>query len=584
VSDGGEETEPEPAEAEDEDELLRSVALQNAKSIRAARQRAERELVQAKEALEQRTRELSHSLALIRATLESTTDGILVIDSAHRVADYNENFLQMWRIPRASTKAADSAALLAIVWAQFADPSLARQDFQSITSSAAPHTADLIELADGRVFERFSKTQRVGESAVGRVWTFRDVTESRRAEEERQQLLESERAARSASEKMSAIKDQFLATLSHELRTPLNAIIGWAQILRAGTRREGDLPKGLETIERNARVQAQLIDDLLDMSRIISGKVRLDIQPTDPGGVIDAALETVRPAAEAKGIRVEKAIDLSSGMLSVDPNRLQQVVWNLLSNAIKFTPKGGKVQIVLERVNSHVELSVTDTGIGITPDFIPHIFERFRQADATTTRRYGGLGLGLSIVKHLVELHGGSIKVASPGEGMGATFTVSLPLMVVHQGLNGEGRQHPNAHGIIGTERVDIDLSGVTILVVDDEADARDMLERVLAECSARVMTAASAEEALALIRIDPPHVLISDIGMPDVDGYELLKRAHALGQSTQTALPAIALTAFARSEDRTRALRAGFLMHLSKPVHAAELLASVASVTKRFR
>jgi signal transduction histidine kinase/CheY-like chemotaxis protein len=579
VSDSSEEAK----RAGTEDDLLRSVALQNARSILAARQRAERELVQAKEALEQRTRELSHSLALIRATLESTTDGILVIDSANRVADFNENFLQMWRIPRASTDAARSA-LLDVVWAQFPHPEIARHDFQSIMSSALLHTADIVELADGRVFERCSKTQRVGERDVGRVWTFRDVTESRRAEEERQQLLESERAARSASEKMSAIKDQFLATLSHELRTPLNAIVGWAQILRTGNRRESDMQKGLETIERNARVQAQLIDDLLDMSRIVSGKVRLDIQPTDPGTIIDAALETVRPAAEAKEIRFEKAIDLSSGMLSADPNRLQQVIWNLLSNAIKFTPKGGKVQVVLERVNSHVELSVTDTGIGIRPEFLPHVFERFRQADSTTTRRYGGLGLGLSIVKHLVELHGGTVTVTSPGEGKGATFTVSLPLMVVHQNIHHEARQHPKALGAIGAELENVDLSGVTILVVDDEADARDMLERVLAECSARVMTAGSAEEALALIRIEPPQVLISDIGMPDVDGYELLKQANALMQSHPYGLAAIALTAFARSEDRTRALRAGFLMHLSKPVHAAELIASVASVTMRLR
>jgi signal transduction histidine kinase/ActR/RegA family two-component response regulator len=581
VSDGSESDEAKRAGAEDE--LLRSVALQNARSILAARQRAERELVLAKEALEQRTRELSHSLALIRATLESTTDGILVIDSANRVADFNENFLEMWRIPRASAEAAP-AALLDVVWEQFPDPALARHDFQNIMSSAVLHTADIVELADGRVFERSSKTQRVGERDVGRVWTFRDITEARRAEEERQQLLESERAARSASEKMSAIKDQFLATLSHELRTPLNAIVGWAQILLAGNRRESDMQKGLETIERNARMQAQLIDDLLDMSRIVSGKVRLDIQPTDPSSIIDAALETVRPAAEAKDIRFEKAVDLATGMLSADPNRLQQVIWNLLSNAIKFTPKGGKVQVVLERVNSHVELSVTDTGIGIKPEFLPHVFERFRQADSTTTRRYGGLGLGLSIVKHLAELHGGTVTVTSPGEGKGATFTVSLPLMVVHQHVDHEARQHPKALGAAGAELENVDLAGVTILVVDDEADARDMLERVLVECSARVMTAGSAEEALALIRIEPPHVLISDIGMPDVDGYELLKRAHSLMQSHPSSLAAIALTAFARSEDRTRALRAGFLMHLSKPVHAAELIASVASVTMRLR
>ena len=316
----------------------------------------------------------------------------------------------------------------------------------------------------------------------------------------------------------------------------------------------------------------------------MSGKVRLNIQPTDPSGIIDAALETVRPAAGAKDIRLERAIDRSSGTLSADPDRLQQVIWNLLSNAIKFTPRGGKVQVALERVDSRVELSVTDTGIGITPEFIPHVFERFRQADSTITRRYGGLGLGLSMVKHLVELHGGSIRLCSPGEGMGTTFTVSLPLLVVHHELELDSKRHPKALGARGIELENVDLSGVTILVVDDEAGARDMLERVLAECSARVMTASSADEALALIRVEPPHVLISDIGIPDVDGYELLKRAHALVQPNQNAFAAIALMAIARPEDRARALRAGFLMHLSKPVHAAELIATVASVTMRFR
>jgi signal transduction histidine kinase/ActR/RegA family two-component response regulator len=570
------------SEDEEEQERLRSVALKNARTILAARQRAERELVQAKEALEQRTRELSHSLALIRATLESTTDGILVIDSEQHVAVFNDNFLEMWRLPRLPTDTIDSEALLATVWDQFRDPELARTTFSSISASAEPHTLDVVELADGRVFERCSKTQRVDDRTVGRVWTFRNVTEARRAEEERQQLLESERAARTASERLSAIKDQFLATLSHELRTPLNAIVGWAQILRSSQREPAEVQKGLETIERNARVQAQLIDDLLDMSRIVSGKVRLDIQPTDPSSFIDAALETVRPAAEAKGIRVEKAIDLGCGMLSADPNRLQQVVWNLLSNAIKFTPRGGKVQVVLERVNSHVELSVTDTGIGIKPEFLPHVFERFRQADATTTRRYGGLGLGLSIVKHLIELHGGTISVNSPGEGLGTTFRVALPLMVVHQDHHVHDRVHPKAFGPTISELGDIDLSGVKILVVDDEPDAREMLERVLCDCSARVFTAGNAEQALALLQSEEPQILISDIGMPDVDGYELLRRARALADPAARGFAAIALTAFARSEDRTRALRSGFLMHLAKPVQAAELLAAVASVAHR--
>jgi signal transduction histidine kinase/CheY-like chemotaxis protein len=567
---------------DDEHDRLRSVALKNASSILAARQRSERELLLAKEALEQRTKELAHSLALIRATLESTTDGILVVNSDDRIVDYNENFLQMWRIPRPICETGDPSGMLGAMWTQFQEPAAARSAFESITTGALPYTLDILELADGRVFEQCSKIQRVDERDVGRVWNFRDVTETRRAEEERRQLLESERAARTASERMSALKDQFLATLSHELRTPLNAIVGWAQILRGARRGEADVQKGLETIERNARAQAQLIDDLLDMSRIVSGKIRLDIQPMDPRMFIEAALETVGPAAEAKGIRIEKRLDPARGMLSADPNRLQQVIWNLLSNAIKFTPKGGRVQVALTRAESHIEISVADSGIGIKPEFLPHVFERFRQADATTTRRYGGLGLGLSIAKHLVELHGGSVMCDSPGEGLGATFRVTLPLKLAERSSYELDGLTANTLGPNSTEPGDVDLSGVTVLIVDDEPDALAMLERVLCDCTARVLTASSAAEALELLSRERPHVLISDIGMPDVDGYELLRRARASAAAQNHYFAAIALTAFARSEDRTRALRAGFAMHLSKPIQPAELIASVGSVAGR--
>jgi signal transduction histidine kinase/CheY-like chemotaxis protein len=569
------------AQDDDEEARLREVALKNATSILAARQRAERELIQAKEALERRTSELAKSLALIRATLESTTDGIVVINSEGQVADYNDNFLQLWRLQRSDATATAAHDLLEAICQQFDDPAAALEQFEAIERSALPHSLDVVHLADGRVFERSSKPQRVGSRNVGRVWSFRDVTAVRRADEERQQLLESERAARKSSERMSALKDQFLATLSHELRTPLNAILGWAQMLRHGTRAQATLDKGLETIERNAQLQAQLVDDLLDVSRIIAGKVRLDIQPTDPSSVIEAALETVRPAAEAKGILIQKVLDGGCVALSADPNRLQQVLWNLFSNAIKFTPKGGRVQVVLERVSSHIEISVTDNGIGIKPEFLPHVFERFQQADATTTRHYGGLGLGLSIVRHLVELHGGSITADSPGEGLGASFRVAFPIMVVHQTHQGEGAMHPATLGSALNYQTS-DLSGLAVLVVDDEPDAREMLKLVLADCGARVSTAGSAEEALAHFRGAPPDVLISDIGMPDIDGYELLKRARALAAANETGFAAIALTAFARPEDRTRTLRAGFLMHLSKPVHSAELVAAIASVASR--
>jgi len=401
------------------------------------------------------------------------------------------------------------------------------------------------------------------------------------AAEERKHLLESERAARRDAERGSAMKDEFLATLSHELRTPLNAILGWAQMLRLPSMSEKDLQRGLEIIERNTRVQAQLIEDLLDMSRITSGKLRLDIQPVTPAVVVDAALETVRAGAEAKGIRLSSVLDSSAGPIMGDPNRLQQVVWNLLSNAIKFTGKSGRVQVRLQRVNSHIEISVTDTGMGIAPEFLPHVFDRFRQADASNTRASGGLGLGLAIVKQLVELHGGVVRATSPGLDAGSTFTVELPLIAVQRDAS-DSRVHPAAQRIAALEFKGLDLIGVKVLVVDDEEDARDLIARVLIECRADVVTAGTAEETLAAVERVRPHVLVSDVGMPNVDGYQLLRMVRGLGLARGGGLPAIALTAFARSEDRTRALHAGFLVHVSKPVEPAELMAAVASVVGR--
>jgi PAS domain S-box-containing protein len=409
----------------------------------------------------------------------------------------------------------------------------------------------------------------------------RDVTGREKAAEERKMLLESERHARAAAERASQMKDEFLATLSHELRTPLSAILGWAYVLRAKSPGSEELNKGLETIERNARMQTQLIEDLLDMSRITSGKVRLDVQPVHAASLVESALEAVRPAAEAKGIRLERTLDPRAGSVSGDPSRLQQVVWNLLTNAIKFTPRGGRVHVVLERINSHVEISVADTGVGIDPEFIAHVFDRFRQADGSTTRRFGGLGLGLAIVKNLTELHGGAVRAHSAGSGQGSTFTVQLPLGVVPRDPDAPARQRPSDEQ--GTPDYGlVDLSGIRVLVVDDQGDARDLVGRVLSECKAEVITAADAAEALALVERERPHVLVSDIGMPDVDGYELLKRVRALGVKHGGAVPAIALTAFARSEDRTRALNKGFRVHVSKPVEPAELIATVASVAGR--
>ena len=695
----------------DEDKQLRSVALQNANAVLLARQRAEQELIRAKEALEQKTQELAQSLSRMRATLESTSNAILVTDQDGKVTEYNEQYLVLWGMPREVMDTRDHRRLLEVCAPQCKDPQSFLADIEAIYASAPAESFHLVELVDGRTIERFTKTQHVEDQRVGRVWSFRDITERRLAEESRlrlaavvessddaivskslegiiitwnkaaerifgysaaeaigrpilflipadrqyeeanilerlnkgerienyetvrrrkdgtlidvsltvspirddrgtiigaskiarditerrraeqeqarltgilERLLASERSARAEAERASGMKDEFLATLSHELRTPLSAILGWSQVLRYGVNSEADLRKGLEAIERNARAQTQLIEDLLDMSRITSGKVRLDVQPVAPLSFIEAAVETVRPAAEAKGIRLERLLDPVAGPVSGDPGRLQQVVWNLLSNAIKFTAREGKVQIMLQRVNSHIEISVADTGIGIKPEFLPHVFERFRQADASTTRAYGGLGLGLSIVKHLVELHGGTVQADSTGEGHGTTFTVKLPLTAVHRAPYDETRHHPQAPKPAAIDFKPLDLSGIKVLVVDDEVDACELIKRVLTECEAEVVTANSANDALLLVEKERPDVLMSDIGMPGIDGYELLRRVRALGPGRGGKVPAIALTAFARSEDRTRALRAGFLVHVSKPVEPSELVATVASLAGR--
>jgi PAS domain S-box-containing protein len=402
---------------------------------------------------------------------------------------------------------------------------------------------------------------------------------ARRAAEERKDLLESERLARAEAERTSQMKDEFLATLSHELRTPLSAILGWAQVLRRGTRDTADLQRGLQTIERNARAQAQLIEDLLDMSRITSGKVLLDIQTVAPALFIDAAIETVRPAAEAKNIRLERDYDAHTGMIAGDPARLQQVVWNLLSNAIKFTPRDGLVRIGLRPAGACVEVSVSDTGAGIAPEFITHVFERFRQGDASTTRQHGGLGLGLSIVKHLIEQHGGTVRVASEGEQRGATFTVELPAATPQLIAARPDRARYSPPSPLTPDIVLRDLSNVSVLVVDDEPDARDLIKRILSDCGATVTTAANARAALDAFVAAPPDVLVSDLGMPGMDGFELLAHVRELGSAAGADVPAVALTAFARSEDRLRALEAGFAAHISKPVEPSQLIATVANM-----
>ncbi|HYO99372.1 MAG TPA: ATP-binding protein, partial [Pyrinomonadaceae bacterium] len=328
--------------------------------------------------------------------------------------------------------------------------------------------------------------------------------------------------------------------------------------------------------------QSQLIDDLLDVSRIITGNLRLDVRQLDPASFIEAAIEALRPAAEAKNVRIQKVMDTGVVSVAGDPARLQQVVWNLLSNAIKFTPKGGRVQVRLERINSHIEIAVSDTGAGIDAEFLPHVFERFRQADQKTTRHYGGLGLGLSIVRHLVELHGGTVQAESPGTGQGATFVVHLPMVPVYQKEHLAERVHPAARDTVASYDCPERLEGLKVLVVDDEVDARELFRAGLSRCGAEVSTAGSAREALAAIEERQPDLLISDIGMPGEDGYELIRKVRALPAGRGGKIPAIALTAYARTEDRLRALRAGYQMHISKPVELAELVAVMASLIQR--
>jgi PAS domain S-box-containing protein len=377
------------------------------------------------------------------------------------------------------------------------------------------------------------------------------------------------------------VKDEFLAVLSHELRTPLNAILGYSRLLRGNILSGDKAVRGLETLERNATWLTQIVEDVLDVSRIVSGKIRLDVQPVELPLVVDNAVETIQPAADAKQVRLQTIIDPNVGPVSGDPGRLQQVVWNLLSNAVKFTAKGGRVQVRLERVNSHIDIVVSDTGIGIRPQFLPHVFDRFRQAEAGTTRQTGGLGLGLAIVRHIVEMHGGTVDASSAGEGMGSTFRVHLPLMIVQPEVRETRREHPR------TERREAlsglaDLRGIRVLAIDDEEDALTLLQVVLESAGAEVTRLSSPVTALERIGDLAPDVLVVDLGMPEMDGFEFITRIRKSENAAIRNLPAAALTAFARSEDRTRALRSGFEMHLAKPIDPGELVASVATLARR--
>ncbi len=532
----------------------------------------------AEKALEESREKIERQRRLYESVLNNTPDLAYIFDLNHRFIYANDVLLKMWGKTWNEAIGKNCLELGYEPW----HAAMHDREIDTVVSTRQPIRGEVpfhgtfglrhydyimvpVIGADGRV-----------EAVAG---TTRDVTDRKVSDEERESLLASERSARAEAERAGRLKEEFLATLSHELRTPLSAILGWIQILRKKTPSAESLEQGLAVIDRNARLQAQLIADLLDMSRIISGKMRMDVQRVELPLVIEAALEAIRPAAEAKEVRVQCVLDPITDTVHGDPTRLQQVVWNLLSNAVKFTPRGGRVQVVLARVNSHVELSVSDTGKGIKPEFLPYVFERFRQADSSAAREHGGLGLGLAIVKQLTELHGGTVRVSSAGEGQGATFVVHLPLAVMQPARGGtpDPRVHPQAEPLRPVLHDSPSLKGLRVLVVDDEFDARDLVRRVLEECDAEVILAASVDEGLAAVSSERPSVILSDIGMPERDGYEFMRTLRQSG----VRVPAAALTAFARSEDRTRALHAGYQSHIAKPVEPAELLATVAALAR---
>ena len=398
---------------------------------------------------------------------------------------------------------------------------------------------------------------------------------------ERERLLTCEQIARAEAESANRLKEEFLATVSHELRTPLTAIMGWAHMLLHGNLDEATVTHAAQTIERNARSQAQLVEDILDVSRVVTGKLNLNIAPVDAASVINAAIDSVQLAADSKGIKLEVTLDPSARHINGDAARLQQVVWNLLSNSIKFTPSGGRVEVRLERADADVQIRVSDTGEGISKEFLPFIFERFRQADGTSTRRHGGLGLGLSIVRHLVELHGGTVGADSAGEGLGTTFTIRLPL-TNEKAFRGQETKPPlSLESNSGQLKSLPTLGGIQVLLVDDERDTLKMLSVILTEYKATVQTATSVEEAFEVLQWYKPDVLVSDLAMPEEDGYTLINRCREFGTKAGRQIPAVALTAYVRVEDRARALSAGFNMFVPKPVEPAELITAIANLTE---
>ncbi len=545
-------------------------------SLRRSRQRAEK----ARDEMERSEHHLRESETRFRQLADSAPVLIWMNDASGRCSWLNRPWLEFTGQPLEKQTGEG--------WEQFVHPddlSRFRETFRRHFDTRTAFEMDFrLRRHDG--IHRWIITRGIplfsgNGSFLGYMGGCIDIHERKEAEKVSDALLKMEQRARLEAERTALLKDEFLATVSHEMRTPLTAMLGWVQLLRNGTLSADTVPQALETIERNARAQAKLIDDLLDMSRILSGRLRLDVQKIQPAEIVEAAISAAEPAATAKKIRLLSDLDPHTGPIVGDPTRLQQIIWNLLNNAIKFTPARGAVTVKLKRLEFALEISVTDTGEGITPEFLPHVFDRFRQQDASTVRRHQGLGLGLAIVKQLVELHGGSVQARSEGMGKGSSFVVHLP-------ISAAAPEHPPDRPQPATSEPPRDeiplpsLLGTKVLVVDDDADARELLRSILAHSGASVRTAGSAEEAMQQFDARQPDVLVSDIGMPGKDGYDLIRQIRSLDDKSGGHVPALALTAFARSDDRRRAIGAGFHMHLAKPVEPAELVTIVSSLANR--